>query len=219
MRCCLRCAVPAVVGILALLGLSASATELLVAAEVGNRTVMCRRNVRARAASRPAPRVRCRWRLRRCPPRQPRCLGTSPLSDEQLALHRAITQRQIDVMEALLKRGVEYRVRDERGRTAMGLAVASGSEALATRFLLSIPDVDLAEAAGRGDADAVLLVLLGDPERLKLKPPVNYYHVLPPLVAAAEKRQVKISRIRQLLNPGLLLPRKKLDRKNWLIFD
>ena len=81
----------------------------------------------------------------------------------QTALHLAIARKQIAAMELLLKRGADYRIKDGQGRSAMALAVESGSETLAERFLLNIPDVDLPEAVRQGDVDVVRLVLLGDP--------------------------------------------------------
>jgi ankyrin repeat protein len=87
-------------------------------------------------------------------------------STGQTALHAAISRKQVAVMESLLKHGADYRLKDAQGRTALALAAQSGSEELATRFLLNIPDVDLPEAVAQGDADYVRLVLLGDPAQI-----------------------------------------------------
>ncbi len=66
-------------------------------------------------------------------------------------------------MQLLLQHGADYRIKDAQGRTALALAAESGSEDLAVRFLLNIPEINLPEAAAQGDMDAVRLLILGDP--------------------------------------------------------
>jgi ankyrin repeat protein len=81
----------------------------------------------------------------------------------QTALHAAIARKHVPIVESLLKHGADYRLKDAQGRTALALAAQSGSEELATCFLLNIPDVDLPQAVAQGDADLVRLLRLGDP--------------------------------------------------------
>ncbi len=119
------------------------------------------------------------------------------------ALHIAIENRRTDSVRLLLGKGAKYRVKDRCGRTAMRLASRVGSEDLAMHFLLSIPDIDLWEAAAKGDADAVALVARGDPDRVNIRPPLGYRRS--PLDKAVANREVEVVRI--LLAAGTELGR------------
>lgn len=79
-------------------------------------------------------------------------------------LHEAVIRGDAARMAELLCQGADPRARDSLGRTPMRLAAESGGEDLAARFLLGIADMNLAEAAGRGDEDAVAVALAGDPD-------------------------------------------------------
>ncbi len=132
---------------------------------------------------------------------QPRLLNTVD-SSGRFALHAAIEGKHLAVMESLLKQGADYRTKDARGRTAMGLAAQSGSEELAVRMLLNLPDIDLVEAAKRGDMDAVALVLAGDHDRIDGRSvnsrwyvPSEFGRPEPPLaeaIAAGQPRVVQL---------------------------
>ena len=89
-------------------------------------------------------------------------LLNAPDPTGQTALQVAIVRKHVPVVESLLKHGADFRIKDNLGRTAITLAARSGSEELATRFLLNIPEIDLPEAVAQGDADTVRLVLLGN---------------------------------------------------------
>ncbi len=118
------------------------ANELIVAAGSGNLAA-----VKRLAAERP-------WLL------------NAPNSTGRTPLQAAIAGKHVTVMEFLLQRGADCRVRDPEERTAMALAAQSGSEELATRMLLNIPDIDLNQAVRSGDEDAVALVIAGDRGRI-----------------------------------------------------
>ncbi len=132
---------------------------------------------------------------------QPRLLNAAD-SSGRFALHAAIARKHLAVMESLLKQSADCRVKDAQGRTAMGLAAQSGSEELAVRMLLNLPDIDLVEAARSGDVDAVALVLAGDHDRIDGRSvnsrwyvPSEFGRPEPPLseaIAAGQPRVVQL---------------------------
>ncbi len=99
-------------------------------------------------------------------------LLNAPDAAGRTPLHAAVARKHVAVMASLLQHGADCRSKDAQGRTAMALAARSGSEELAERMLLLIPDIDLVQAAKSGDVDAVALVIAGDRDRINLAPPL-----------------------------------------------
>ena len=115
------------------------------------------------------------------------------------ALHAAVSAKQASAMVMLLKRGAKYRIPNAADKTAMRLAADSGSQELAARFLLWIPDVRLADAAERGDVDAFALRVAGDPDCVRRH---RHYAWRAPWEAAAKHGRAKMLAVLRAAGAG-----------------
>lgn len=124
-------------------------------------------------------------------------------------LHQAVIDQDVGAMQQLLRAGLDPRADDGAGRTPMTLAAECGSEEFAARFLLALPEIDLVDAARRGDQQAVALILAGDPDAPRRKYPGPWRNALAEAVQAGQTGTAAL-----LMDRGLGLDKK--EEHSWL---